>query len=163
MTWLRNLAHSWATIRVSNEAKDLRNDLVTAQAAAQRLKQERDAARGAYHAARQANGYLSGTGVQHDLAEARRLQERAEKQRDELRDKYMTLLETWEQQQPVIELAKWWRSYDHAPDPDPEVWARAESALKRAIDNLPETAGADDGWGDVVSAGLGTDTDRRPL
>lgn len=40
-------------------------------------------------------------------------------------------------QSGIVELARQWRSYYHAPDPDPEVWARLESALGRAIDALP--------------------------
>lgn len=136
-TWLHNLAANWADARFVKANNALRYQLTNATAAVARLTQERDAVRGAYHAARKANGYLRGTGVEHDLAEARRLQERAEKQRDELRDKYMSLLEAWQQQQPVIELAQWWRAFDHAPDPDPEVWARTETSLKRAIDKLP--------------------------
>lgn len=85
-TMLRNLARRWADKVMIEIADDWQMRSIRAEAAVDRLTQERDRLR------------------------------------------------------RIVELAQSWRSYFHAPDPDPEVWARLESALGRAIDALPVDA-----------------------
>lgn len=77
---------------------------------------------------------------------------RAQARADRLQQRVTHLEQAAVAQSGIVELARQWRSYYHAPDPDPEVWARLESALGRAIDALPTTPirGFDEHWADAA-------------